>query len=50
MNRPEDLLYRVDELPAMAAPLLLGMQHAMLMSVYPVLIVIVSSMRAPAMR
>jgi hypothetical protein len=40
MTRPEDLLYRVDELPPWPR-LLVGMQHAMLMSVYLVLIIIV---------
>ena len=41
MTRPEDLLYRVDELPPWPRLLFLGMQHAMLMSIYLVLIVIV---------
>src|SRR5215831_19372074 len=41
MTRPEDLLYRVDELPPWPRLLFLGIQHAMLMSVYLVLIVIV---------
>jgi xanthine/uracil permease len=41
MTRPEDLLYTVDELPPWPRLLFLGMQHAMLMSVYLVLIVIV---------
>src|SRR6516165_8199810 len=41
MTRPEDLLYAVDELPPWPRLLFLGMQHAMLMSIYLVLIVIV---------
>jgi NCS2 family nucleobase:cation symporter-2 len=41
MTRPEDLLYAVDELPPSPRLLFLGMQHAVLMSVYLVLIVIV---------
>jgi NCS2 family nucleobase:cation symporter-2 len=41
MTRPEDLLYTVDELPPWPRLLFLGIQHAMLMSVYLVLIVIV---------
>jgi xanthine/uracil permease len=41
MTRPEDLLYTVDELPPWPRLLFLGMQHAVLMSVYLVLIVIV---------
>jgi xanthine permease XanP len=41
MTRPEDLLYAVDEIPPWPRLLFLGMQHAMLMSVYLVLIVIV---------
>ena len=41
MTRPEDLLYTVGELPPWPRLLFLGMQHAMLMSVYLVLIVIV---------
>src|SRR5437764_6199299 len=41
MTRPEDLLYTVDELPPWPRLLFLGMQHAMLMSVYVFLIVIV---------
>ena len=41
MTRPEDLLYGLDELPPWPRLLFLGIQHAMLMSVYLVLIVIV---------
>jgi NCS2 family nucleobase:cation symporter-2 len=41
MNRPEDLLYTVDKLPPWPRLLFLGLQHAMLLSVYLVLIVIV---------
>jgi len=41
MTRPEDLLYAADELPPWPRLLFLGMQHAILMSVYLVLIVIV---------
>jgi xanthine permease XanP len=40
-SRPEDLLYAVDELPPWPRLLFLGAQHAALMSVYLVLIVIV---------
>ena len=41
MTRPEDLLYAVDELPPWPRLVVLGMQHAMLLSVNLVLIVIV---------
>ena len=41
MTRPEDLLYAVDELPPWSRLVVLGMQHAMLLSVNLVLIVIV---------
>ena len=41
MTCPEDLLYAADELPPWPRLLFLGMQHAILMSVYLVLIVIV---------
>jgi xanthine permease XanP len=41
MTRPEDLLYAVDEIPPWPRLLVLGMQHAMLLSVNLVLIVIV---------
>jgi xanthine permease XanP len=41
MTRPEDLLYAVDEMPPWPRLLVLGMQHAMLLSVNLVLIVIV---------
>jgi len=41
MTRPEDLLYAADELPPWPRLLFLGAQHAVLMSVYLVLIVIV---------
>ena len=41
MTRPEDLIYAVDERPPWPRLVLLGLQHAMLMSVYLVLIVIV---------
>src|SRR5205823_13452208 len=41
MTRPEDLIYAVDERPPWLRLIFLGMQHAVLMSVYPVLIVIV---------
>jgi xanthine permease XanP len=40
-TRPEDLLYAVDEMPPWPRLLFLGMQHAMLLSVNLVLIVIV---------
>jgi xanthine permease XanP len=39
--RPEDLIYAVDELPPWPRLIFLGVQHAVLMSVYLVLIVIV---------
>lgn len=39
--RPEDLIYTVDEMPPWPRLLVLGMQHAMLLSVNLVLIVIV---------
>ena len=39
--RPEDLIYAVDELPPWPRLIFLGAQHAVLMSVYLVLIVIV---------
>src|ERR1700751_767723 len=41
MERPEDLIYAVDELPPWPQLIFLGAQHAALMSVYLVLIVIV---------
>ena len=41
MTRPEDLIYAVDELPPWPRLVFLGAQHAVLMSVYLVLIVIV---------
>jgi hypothetical protein len=41
MTRPEDLLYGVDEMPPWPRLLFLGMQHAMVLSVNLVLIVIV---------
>ena len=41
MTRPEDLIYGVDELPPWPRVIFLGAQHAVLMSVYLVLIVIV---------
>ena len=41
MTRPEDLLYAVDEMPPWPRLVVLGMQHAMLLSVNLVLIVIV---------
>ncbi len=41
MTRPEDLIYAVDERPPWPRLLFLGAQHAVLMSVYLVLIVIV---------
>jgi len=41
MTRPEDLIYAVDELPPWPRLIFLGAQHAALMSVYLVLIVIV---------
>ena len=41
MTRPEDLIYAVDERPPWLRLIFLGMQHAVLMSVYLVLIVIV---------
>jgi len=41
MTQPEDLLYVVDEMPPWPRLLFLGMQHAMLLSVNLVLIVIV---------
>ena len=41
MTRPEDLIYTVDEMPPWPRLLVLGMQHAMLLSVNLVLIVIV---------
>jgi xanthine/uracil permease len=41
MTRPEDLIYAVDERPPWLRLVFLGLQHAMLMSVYLVLIVIV---------
>jgi len=41
MTRPEDLIYGVDELPPLPQLVFLGAQHAVLMSVYLVLIVIV---------
>ncbi|MFL5268506.1 MAG: uracil-xanthine permease family protein [Stellaceae bacterium] len=41
MTRPEDLIYAVDERPPLLRLIFLGLQHAVLMSVYPVLIVIV---------
>src|SRR6516162_1481060 len=41
MTRPEDLIYGVDELPPWPRLVFLGAQHAVLMSVYLVLIVIV---------
>jgi len=41
MTRPEDLLYAVDDLPPWPRLLILGMQHAMLLSVNLVLVVIV---------
>ena len=41
MTRPEDLIYGVDELPPWLRVIFLGAQHAVLMSVYLVLIVIV---------
>jgi hypothetical protein len=41
MTRPEDLIYGVDELPPWPHLVFLGAQHAVLMSVYLVLIVIV---------
>ena len=41
MTRPEDLIYTVDELPPVPRLIFLGTQHAVLMSVYLVLIVIV---------
>ena len=50
MTRPEDLLYAVDEMPPWPRLLFLGMQHAMLLSVNLVLIVIVFGAPAPAMR
>ena len=40
-TRPEDLLYAVDEMPPWPRLLFLGMQHAMLLSVNLILIVIV---------
>jgi NCS2 family nucleobase:cation symporter-2 len=40
-TRPEDLIYAVDELPPWPRLIFLGAQHAMLMSVYLVLIVMV---------
>jgi xanthine permease XanP len=41
VTRPEDLIYGVDELPPWPRLIFLGAQHAVLMSVYLVLIVIV---------
>jgi len=41
VTRPEDLIYAVDELPPWPRLIFLGAQHAVLMSVYLVLIVIV---------
>jgi xanthine permease XanP len=41
MTRPEDLIYAVDERPPWLRLIFLGLQHAVLMSVYLVLIVIV---------
>jgi len=41
VTRPEDLIYGVDELPPLPQLVFLGAQHAVLMSVYLVLIVIV---------
>ena len=41
MTRPEDLIYAVDERPPWPRLIFLGAQHAVLMSVYLVLIVIV---------
>ena len=41
MARPEDLIYAVDELPRWPRLVFLGAQHAVLMSIYLVLIVIV---------
>ena len=41
MTRPEDLIYGVDELPPWPRLIFLGAQHAVLMSVYLVLTVIV---------
>src|SRR6516164_6213691 len=41
VTRPEDLIYGVDELPPWPRVIFLGAQHAVLMSVYLVLIVIV---------
>jgi NCS2 family nucleobase:cation symporter-2 len=41
MTRPEDLIYGVEELPPWPRLIFLGAQHAVLMSVYLVLIVIV---------
>jgi hypothetical protein len=41
MTRPDDLLYAVDEMPPWPRLVVLGMQHAMLLSVNLVLIVIV---------
>jgi xanthine/uracil permease len=41
MTRPEHLIYAVDELPPWPRLIFLGAQHAALMSVYLVLIVIV---------
>jgi hypothetical protein len=41
MTRPEDLIYAVDERPPLLRLIFLGLQHALLMSVYLVLIVIV---------
>src|SRR5215471_13791361 len=41
MTRPEDLIYGVDQRPPSPRLIFLGAQHAVLMSVYLVLIVIV---------
>jgi len=41
ITRPQDLIYGVDELPPWPRLVFLGAQHAVLLSVYLVLIVIV---------
>ena len=40
-KRPDDLIYAVDDMPPWPRLIFLGLQHALLMSVYLVLIVIV---------
>jgi xanthine/uracil permease len=50
MTRPEDLIYGVDELPPWSRLVFLGAQHAVLMSVYLVLIVTSPGVRMPATR